>query len=188
MTQTANSVLPVPQLMRESTSSPMQMTERVCMSCNVALTQEDPDYAKQCKECYSDERTKRACRVCNQFKIVVGEPDWKQVCGNCFKDSARRSCIGCHQDKIPAYEPSWRNLCGDCFKNKDLYRKCTKCGEKAIKPGVAPSVNQCGGCWLKMRSKTHTKCPQCHGPRLNTRIGDTMCRDCKVTAGGVRLR
>lgn len=176
-----------PTLQRETTG--MAQT-RPCATCPAEVAIDKADFIKQCDECFRDQSTRRNCNQCNLPRILVTDPIWKVTCGGCFKDSEKRACVSCQALKIPAYEPVWRTLCGDCFRNKDLYRKCRACGQKAIKPGTATFLDKCGPCWLQGREKTHEQCPGCKhlDPRKKKKIGMAFCRDCMKARGLIKCQ
>lgn len=173
---------PAPKLERETTVS----SRKVCSTCPTIIPDTAADYISQCVDCYKDPTTKRVCEQCKQPKITVTEPEWKKICGNCFKHGKKRACVHCNLNNILDSEPAWRTLCSGCFKNPLYYRKCSVCNLNTIKPGTPPYLNKCGQCWLSKREKTHTQCPVCKDDRLKMRIGHNMCRDCMKKQGFIK--
>ena len=173
-----------PELKREQSA----WATRICTTCPEEILADKPLYVNQCPACYRDPATKRNCAICCLPKIALGEPDWKKVCGSCYKNAGFRNCVSCQVPNISTTEPTWRTLCSACFKDQTLYRKCDKCGQNTIKPGSAPFLKQCGPCWLKDKSKTHISCPECKDPRLTVKKGQSMCRDCMKKSGIIKTK
>ena len=175
--------LPMPPLLeRESTGV---CSSRVCSTCPSVITGVD-DWKLQCEICFVDPLTKRDCRVCHLPRIPLTEPEWKQVCGMCFKDSQKRACISCKEESIPVYEPAWRTLCKTCFSDTSKFRVCVVCKEPSIKPGMAKFLNKCTKCWLEEKQKKFIICPGCG--RLDCRRGDRECRKCMISKGLVKRK
>lgn len=153
---------------------------RICVTCDIELDAEAPEYAKQCRDCFRDPDTKRPCSLCNEPKILTTDPEWKTICGTCYKNSEFRSCRACHKKTILASEPEWRNICSVCYKDESKYRVCTRCGKNSIKPGTKSFIRICGACWVDERKKTHKQCPNCDSKMLDTPLTAEMCRKCRI--------
>ena len=123
--------------------------ERACISCEVPLPRDAMPYVTQCKDCFLDEDTKRACTECKLKRIPLAEPDWRKVCGTCYSTAKKRPCVCCGDLAIPEYDPAWRLCCGPCFKDPNNYRACAECKENKVKPGTPDTTDTCGPCRQK---------------------------------------
>jgi hypothetical protein len=161
----------------------MNTDVRMCETCPATLAPQDPEFARQCYDCYRDDRTKRPCRVCAKPKIPVTEPEWKDVCGACYKNAAMRPCTQCKQYTIRSTDPAWRVICQDCFKSKNWKRTCDDCGNRPIRDDLPAYVTKCSSCYLTAKKKTHDECMLCvTGDQRGQwkRIESPMCRNCMV--------
>lgn len=162
---------------------------RQCVTCPVGIPDSDPDWTKQCGDCFRDQRTRRPCKVCNQHRIPVTEPEWKKVCGSCFKNAAMRPCTSCKEYKIKSFDPAWRVLCQDCFSQKKWTRTCQMCKDRPIRDEMPSYVTMCTKCYLENKKKTHDHCPTCTGERaklMTRRIGAPACRECMLGKGLIK--
>jgi len=159
-----------------------------CCTCEAKFEfDKERDWIKQCRDCFKDKSTRRKCRICKESKILPTEPDYKNICGKCFTESAMRPCIGCKQLKIKVCE-EWRQLCKDCWAMKDKYLKiCKVCQKRPIKKGSPAWIETCTGCYLENLKKYFEPCPVCKSEKLTKRKHAPMCRDCMKSQGKVKM-
>lgn len=184
MNQEEDLLLPVP--LKRANAEP-KSDARVCVTCPTILPEDQEEFAVQCSDCFRDPNTRRACSMCNEKKIPINAPEWKRVCGTCYKNAGCRACFGCKEFKIKMTEPSWRTLCSECYKEKEKYLKmCTVCGKIPLKPGLPSYVTTCTKCYLKKKSETHEPCPSCpeqYRTHLRKRKFAPACRTCMTQQG-----
>ena len=181
-------------LMEPTTPPPLERqdaieTDRCCKTCPSKLGAKDPPYARQCYDCYRDERTKRPCRVCEKHTIPVSEPEWKDVCGSCFKHAAMKPCSACNKYVIRSTDPKWKSICQDCYSAKNWKRTCDMCNDRPIRDDLPAYVTKCSVCYLKAKKETHDTCPECPAGERSCwkRIEAPMCRNCMVGQGLVKV-
>jgi hypothetical protein len=162
---------------------------RYCLTCPAELAVDAFAWAKQCHDCFRDERTKRMCALCKKPRIPCTEPEWKVVCGTCFKDAAMRPCSKCKEYKIKSFDPAWRTMCQQCYQSKEWDRPCTECNERPVKDGLPSYITKCTRCYLKQKNETHESCPTCVGERPRwERKGSPSCRECMIGNGLIKIR
>ena len=167
-----------------------ESSAKVCLTCPSTIAPEQPEWAKQCMDCFKDDRTKRNCKVCEKPKIVNTEPEWKTVCGACFKESPMKRCVQCKEFNIKAFE--WRKMCKECFEKGDFARPCQVCKIRPVDPGAATYIVNCTKCYLEKKKQTHDACPWCPNDpskrfTLNKRKGAPACRSCMISKDLIKL-
>jgi hypothetical protein len=169
----------------------LQLIEKQCATCPTIFEVENgTEWKTQCKDCFMDERTKRACKICGQKKICVTEPTYKEVCAGCYKDAPMKPCTKCKQYVLKAFE--WRTMCHECFKKADFDRPCQVCKVRPIATHLPSYVTKCGKCFLEEKQKTHDACPWCPPDpsrrfNLNKRKEAPGCRTCMEKKGMLKL-
>lgn len=162
---------------------------RMCMTCPDELPVDAFEWARQCHDCFRDERTKRVCMLCAKPRIPCTEPEWKKVCGTCFKDAAMRPCSKCKEYKIKSFDPAWRTMCQECYQSKEWDRPCSECKERPVKDGLPSYITKCTRCYLKQKNETHDNCPTCVGDRPRwKRKSAPSCRDCMISNGMIKTQ
>lgn len=113
--------------------APITQDARRCTDCQAFLDTDVPEFAKRCRDCYKVytdawvSMPKRNCRVCNERKISTEEPEWKQVCGACFREHGRK-CVDCDKHISPT-APKYQTRCHGCFiaKRSLTHNQCPTC-------------------------------------------------------------
>lgn len=171
-------------------TDPGEPTLAQCVTCPTKFeVNPERDWAKQCYDCFKDDRTRRVCTACNKARILPTEKNiWQKLCGTCYAESPMRSCDGCKKPKIKTVEP-WRQLCTDCWPDRHKFLQiCEKCKDKPIKKGAPSWVNTCMKCYLTEKGKHFEKCGKCNSPYLTKRKTAPACRHCMILEGKVIFR
>lgn len=146
-------------------------------------------WAKQCYDCFKDDKTRRACSACGKHRILptIGN-EWQKICGQCYKDSPLRLCDGCQQPNLKAIEP-WRQLCKGCWPQRhSLLRICNVCNDKPINKGAAKWIETCMSCYMTKRKEKFEKCTSCNSTHLSKRKTAPACRECMMKAGQIVIQ
>lgn len=170
-----------------------ETSSRVCATCP-AFVDDTREWVRQCSDCFRDDRTKRACKLCGQARIPVSEEAWKQVCAACFKDAPMRPCTICKEYKIKSFDPSWRTMCVDCHKDPSKWpRVCETCNAQPIRDHLPLYVKTCTKCYLEKKSQTHETCPGCQSNPLRAKLlckrkTAPACRECLFKSGELKVQ
>lgn len=160
-----------------------------CITCPTKYEFDcEKPWAKQCYDCFKDERTRRKCSACDQYRILpTPENEWQKICNQCYKDSPLRVCDGCKQPALKAVEP-WRQLCKDCWPRRfELLRICTVCNDKPINKSAPKWVESCMSCYMEKKKQHFEGCPVCKTEKLVKRKTAPACRQCMIKNGDVKL-
>lgn len=115
------------------TTAPETQDARRCADCKAFLDSDLPEFAKRCRDCYKvyvdawADMPKRNCSFCKEQKIPADAPEWKQVCGPCFREHSRK-CEDCDKNIAPN-APKYQKRCHGCFlaKRSQTHNPCPTC-------------------------------------------------------------